>query len=86
MWWILVVVVAAAIVGMWLIYRGRGSSGASKAEDVPPTAAPMTPGTGFDRMPKGGGAGGPTSERRTRPQVRPCPPSGSQPYQVRPGR
>ena len=54
MWWLLIVVVGA-IVAMWLIDRRRGSSGASKADDLRAGADPKTPDSGFNLQ---GGLGG----------------------------
>lgn len=56
MWWF-IVVVAVAIVAIWLIDRRRGSTGASRAEDLPSRADRHAPDPGFT-MPQGGGDGG----------------------------
>ena len=56
MWWF-IVVVAVAIVAIWLIDRRRGSTGASRAEDLPSRADRHAPDPGF-QMPQGGGDGG----------------------------
>ena len=55
MWF--VVVVAVVIVAIWLIDRRRGSTGASRADDLPSGADRQTPDPGF-HMPQGGGGDG----------------------------
>ncbi len=61
MWWLLVVV-AGVIVAIWLIDRRRGSTGASKADDLPGMAQGKSPNTGFENMPRSGGDGGRVSQ------------------------
>jgi hypothetical protein len=56
MWWF-IVVVAVAIVVIWLIDRRRGSTGASRADDLPSGADRHTPDPGFN-VPQGGGGDG----------------------------
>lgn len=57
MWWF-IVVVAVLIVAIWLIDRRRGSTGASRADDLPSSGAErQAPDSGFN-MPFGGGGDG----------------------------
>ncbi len=55
MWWFLVLVLGA-IVLIWLVDRRRGSTGASKADDLPSGADGKTPDSGF--YTQGGADGG----------------------------
>ena len=52
-----VVAIAVVIVAIWTIDRRRGSTGASRKDDLPSGADRQTPDPGFN-MPSGGGGDG----------------------------
>lgn len=57
MWWLLILL-AGVIVLIWVVDRRRGSTGASKAEDLPSGARRNPPDSGFTMQGGVGGDGG----------------------------
>ena len=57
MWWLLFLIVGA-IVLIYLVDRRRGSTGASKADDLPSGANRKPPDSGFTLQGGAGGDGG----------------------------